>query len=74
VLVLYRALLAAAKEKTNGPPDQTLQDEFETLSNNVDELQQDTLRLRAEAEGIACANPRVVSFSCTTLKIILLLS
>ncbi len=31
------------------------------LSEDIDELKQDAFRLRAEAEGIACANPRVVS-------------
>ncbi len=30
------------------------------LSEDIDELKQDVIRLRAEAEGIACANPRVV--------------
>lgn len=30
------------------------------MTEDVDELKQDAFRLRAEAEGIACANPRVV--------------
>ena len=30
------------------------------LSEDIDELKQDAIRLHAEAEGIACANPRVV--------------
>lgn len=56
-----RQLLAIAEEKTNGPPDEELQAQFCKLSHDLEELQTDMVRLRAEAEGIACANPRVVS-------------
>ena len=56
-----RQLLAIAEEKTNGPPDEELQQQFCELSQDLEELQTNMVRLRAEAEGIACANPRVVS-------------
>lgn len=58
--MLCRQLLAAAKAVTCGNPDARLQEEFTALTEDVDELKQDAFRLRAEAEGIACANPRVV--------------
>ena len=55
-----RQLKAEAEEKTNGVPDEELQAAFCALSANLEKLQTDVVRLRAEAEGIACANPRVV--------------
>lgn len=55
-----RELKAAAEAKTNGAPDAELQALFCDLSADVDVLQADIIRLQAEAEGIACANPRVV--------------
>lgn len=61
-----RQLLAIAEEKTNGQPDEKLQQQFCELSQDMEELQTDMVRLRAEAEGIACANPRVVSTVAST--------
>lgn len=58
--MLCRQLLAAAKAVTGGNPDAQLQEEFLALTEDVDQLKQDAIRLRAEAEGIACTNPRVV--------------
>ena len=55
-----RQLKAVAEEKTNGPPDAELQQQFCELSQDLEVLQTEMVRLRAEAEGIACANPRVV--------------
>ncbi|DBA90541.1 TPA: Structural maintenance of chromosomes protein 5 [Trebouxia sp. C0004] len=55
-----KQLLAAAKAVTGGNPDARLQEEFTALTEDVDELRQDAFQLRAEAEGIACANPRVL--------------
>lgn len=55
-----RQLKAVAEEKTNGPPDEELQQQFCELSEDLEELQTEMVRLRAEAEGIACVNPRVV--------------
>ena len=55
-----RRLKAEAEEKTNGQPDEELQQAFCALSGKLEELQTEIVRLRAEAEGIACANPRVV--------------
>ncbi|KAA6420293.1 MAG: structural maintenance of chromosomes 5 [Trebouxia sp. A1-2] len=55
-----KQLLAAAKAVTGGNPDAQLQEEFLALTEDVDQLKQDAIRLRAEAEGIACTNPRVL--------------
>lgn len=55
-----RQLKAIAEEKTNGPPNEELQQQFCELSQDLEELQTEMVRLRAEAEGIACVNPRVV--------------
>lgn len=61
-----RRLKAEAEEKTNGQPDEELQQAFCALSGKLEELQTEMVRLRAEAEGIACANPRVVGASSGT--------
>ena len=46
--------------KTNGQPSPELQKQFCEVPNELEELRDELIRLRAEAEGIACANPRVV--------------
>lgn len=62
--MVCRELLATAKEATGGSgPDDDLQQQFNDLTEDVDELKQQVIQLRAEAEGISCANPRVVSLS-----------
>lgn len=62
--MVCRELLATAKEATGGSgPDDDLQQQFNDLTEDVDELKQQVIQLRAEAEGISCANPRVVSHS-----------
>ena len=58
---MLRELIKAAEEKTNGRPDNELQDKFSELPDDEEELHQEMLRLRAEADGIACSNPHVVS-------------
>ena len=57
----FRELIAKAEEKTGGRPDGELQEKLSALPDDEEELQQEMLKLRAEADGIACANPRVVS-------------
>ncbi|KAL3130540.1 hypothetical protein ABBQ38_008351 [Trebouxia sp. C0009 RCD-2024] len=57
---IVKRLKAEAEEKTNGQPDEELQQAFCALSGKLEELQTEMVRLRAEAEGIACANPRVL--------------
>ena len=60
VVLWCRDLKAAAEAKTNGPPDHELQQQFCALPQDLNVLQAEMIKLRAEAEGIACANPRVV--------------
>ena len=60
-LLLCRELVQKAEEKTGGRPDGELQEKFSQLPNEEEELQEEMLKLRAEADGIACNNPGVVS-------------
>ena len=50
----------AAAEKTGGKPTDEQQEQMNALSDDVAVLQEDLQRLLGEAEGITCANPRVV--------------
>ena len=68
---LFRELIQKAEEKTGGRPDGELQEKLSALPDDEEELQQEMLKLRAEADGIACANPRVVSIyiiDCTVSR------
>lgn len=55
-----KELIQKAEEKTGGRPDGELQEKLSALPDDEEELQQEMLKLRAEADGIACANPRVL--------------
>ena len=55
-----RDLLNKAKEKTGGVPDDEKQQQFNGIADDVEVLQEQLQQLLGEAEGIACANPRVV--------------
>ena len=51
-----------AAEKTGGKPTEEQQQQFNALPDDIAVLQEDLQRLLGEAEGITCANPRVVRF------------
>ena len=55
-----RDLLDEAKVKTGGVPDDEKQKQFNEIADDVDVLKDQLQQLEGEADGIACANPRVV--------------